>query len=83
MDRMTISQLQVHSLFLCLFLPPLPAHLSFSCPPLLAHQSSGVGLGSLLHQQLGHTVVATVRSYMQWCQVVQGDVVYLSTVLQE
>jgi len=80
---MTISQLQVHSLFLCLFLPPLPAHLSFSCPPLLAHQSSGVGLGSLLHQQLGHTVVATVRSYMQWCQVVQGDVVYLSTVLQE
>lgn len=51
--------------------------------PLLTYQGSGVGLGPLLHQQLGHSVVPAVCGHMQWCQVVQGDVINLGAVLQE
>lgn len=47
------------------------------------YQGSGVGVGSLVQQQFGDTVVATVRGHVQGSQVVQCHIVHGSLVLQQ
>ena len=48
-----------------------------------ADQCAGVGLGPLVQQHFAHAVVTAVGGHMQWRQVVQGDVIDLSVVLQQ
>lgn len=47
------------------------------------YQGTGVGVGSLVQQEFGDTVVATVSSHMQGGQVVQRHVIHGSLVLQQ
>lgn len=47
------------------------------------YQGTGVGVGSLVQQQFGDTVVAAVSSHMQGGQVVQCHVIHGSLVLQQ
>lgn len=52
-------------------------------PPRPTHQGAGVGIGPLVQQQLGDTVVAAVRCHVQCCQVVQCDIIHRRLVLQQ
>lgn len=47
------------------------------------YQCSGVGVGFLVQQQFGDSVVATVSRYVQRCEVVQRDIVNRRLVLQQ
>lgn len=49
----------------------------------IPHQCFGVGVRLLIHDDFGHLVVTAVRSHVQRCQVVVGDVVHGHIVMQE
>lgn len=47
------------------------------------YQGTGVGVGSLVQQEFGDTVVAAVSGHVQSSQVVQSHVIHRSLVLQQ
>lgn len=57
-------------------------HPPSSLPP-CPYQSLGVRVGLLVHDELGHLVVATVGGDVQRRQVVVGDVVHRHVVLEQ
>lgn len=51
--------------------------------PVKTYQCSNIGIGLLVQQKLCHSVVATVSSDMQRCEVVQCDIIHRRLVLQQ
>lgn len=47
------------------------------------YQGTSIGICSLVQEELGDTIVATVRSHMEGSQVIQRDIIHRSFVLQE
>lgn len=47
------------------------------------YQGTSIGICSLVQKELGDTIVATVCGHMESGQVVQGDIVHRSFVLEE
>lgn len=53
------------------------------CFPVSTYQCSDVGIGLLVQQQLGDSIVAAVSGHVQRCEVVQCDIVNRRLVLQQ
>ena len=51
--------------------------------PVSTYQCSNVGIGLLVQQKLGDSIVATVSGHVQRCEVVQCDIVNRRLVLQQ
>lgn len=49
----------------------------------VSYQRPGVGVGPLVQQQFGDSVVTTVSRHVQRCQVIQRDIINRSLVLQQ